>query len=66
MSNTHNFTILAQTEPLIQPIGEYVPANDKSRLRAFFKQYHLNLRDIYNGLVCKRNYLLLFVAKYKN
>ena len=44
-------------------ICEYVQANDKSRLRSFLKQNKLKMRNIYDGLECNSDNLLIFAAK---
>ncbi len=44
-------------------ICEYVQANDKSRLRSFLKQNKLKLRNIYDGVKCNGDNLLIFAAK---
>lgn len=53
----------AQADNLTLRICEYVQANDKSRLRSFLKQNKLKIRNIYDGLECNGNNLLIFAAK---
>ena len=44
-------------------ICEYVQANDKNRLRSYLKQNKLKIRNIYSGLECNGNNILIFAAK---
>jgi len=53
----------AQADSMTLRICEYVQANDKSRLRSFLKQNKLKIRNIYDGLQCNGNNLLIFAAK---
>jgi len=53
----------AQADNLTLRICEYVQANDKSRLRSFLKQNKLKVRNIYDGLECNGDNLLIFAAK---
>tara|TARA_B110000116_G_scaffold215413_1_gene192046 strand:- start:461 stop:802 length:342 start_codon:yes stop_codon:yes gene_type:complete len=53
----------AQADNLSLRICEYVQANDKSRLRSFLKQNKLKIRNIYDGLECNGDNLLVFSAK---
>ncbi len=55
----------AQADNLSLRICEYVQANDKNRLRSFLKQNKLKLRNIYSGLECNGDNLLIFAAKSK-
>lgn len=55
----------AQADNLNLRICEYVQANDKKRLRAFLKQNKLKLRNIYDGLECNGDNLLVFSARSK-
>ena len=52
-----------QADNLTLRICEYVQANDKSRLRSFLKQNKLKIRNIYDGLQCNGDNLLIFSAK---
>ena len=52
-----------QADNLSLRICEYVQANDKSRLRAFLKQNKLKIRNVYDGLACNKDNLLIFAAK---
>ncbi len=56
----------AQADNLSLRICEYVQANDKNRLRSFLKQNKLKIRNIYDGLACNGNNLLIFAAKSKS
>lgn len=53
----------AQADDLSLRICEYVQANDKNRLRAFLKQNKLKIRNIYDGLACNSDNLLIFAAR---
>ncbi len=53
----------AQANNMTLRICEYVQANDKSRLRSFLKQNKLKIRNIYDGLECNGDNLLIFSAK---
>ena len=53
----------AQADDLSLRICEYVQANDKNRLRAFLKQNKLKIRNVYDGLACNKDNLLIFAAK---
>lgn len=53
----------AQADNMSLRICEYVQANDKSRLRSFLKQKKLKVRNIYDGLECNGDNLLIFAAK---
>ena len=53
----------AQADNLSLRICEYVQANDKNRLRAFLKQNKLKIRNVYDGLACNKDNLLIFAAK---
>lgn len=53
----------AQADNMTLRICEYVQANDKSRLRSFLKQNKLKIRNIYDGLECNGDNLLIFSAK---
>jgi hypothetical protein len=53
----------AQADNMTLRICEYVQANDKSRLRSFLKQNKLKIRNIYDGLECNGDNLLMFAAK---
>ena len=55
----------AQADNLSLRICEYVQANDKNRLRSYLKQNKLKMRNIYNGLTCNGDNLLIFSAKSK-
>ena len=57
------FTPTTQAEELSLRICEYVQANDKNRLRGFLKQNKLKIRNIYDGLLCNGDNLLIFAAK---
>lgn len=60
------FTALpAKADNMTLRICEYVQANDKSRLRSFLKQNKLKIRNIYDGLECNGDNLLIFAAKSK-
>ncbi|GAA6173227.1 hypothetical protein NBRC116592_28970 [Colwellia sp. KU-HH00111] len=52
-----------QADNLSLRICEYVQANDKNRLRAFLKQNKLKIRNVYDGLACNKDNLLIFAAK---
>ncbi|WP_019025918.1 DUF3718 domain-containing protein [Colwellia piezophila] len=52
-----------QADNLSLRICEYVQANDKNRLRSFLKQNKLKIRNIYDGLECNGDNLLIFAAK---
>jgi hypothetical protein len=52
-----------QADSMTLRICEYVQANDKSRLRSFLKQNKLKIRNIYDGLACNGDSLLVFAAK---
>jgi len=54
---------IAQADNLSLRICEYVQANDKNRLRSFLKQNKLKIRNIYDGLTCNSDNLLIFAAK---
>jgi len=56
----------ATADNLSLRICEYVQANDKNRLRSFLKQNKLKIRNIYDGLECNGNNLLIFAAKSKS
>jgi len=56
----------AQADILSLRICEYVQANDKNRLRSFLKQNKLKIRNIYDGLCCNGDNLLIFAAKSKS
>lgn len=53
----------AQADDLSLRICEYVQANDKNRLRSFLKQKKLKIRNIYDGLACNSDNLLIFAAR---
>ncbi|GAA0816469.1 DUF3718 domain-containing protein [Colwellia sp. D2M02] len=53
----------AQATSMSLRICEYVQANDKSRLRSFLKENKLKIRNIYDGLECNGDNLLIFAAK---
>ena len=53
----------AQADNLSLRICEYVQANDKNRLRSFLKQNKLKIRNIYDGLTCNGDNLMIFAAK---
>jgi hypothetical protein len=53
----------AQADNMSLRVCEYVQANDKSRLRSFLKQNKLKVRNIYDGLKCNGDNLLIFSAK---
>ncbi|TPH12526.1 DUF3718 domain-containing protein [Litorilituus lipolyticus] len=55
----------AKADNISLRICEYVQANDKSRLRSFLKQNKLKIRNIYDGLECNGDNLLIFSAKSK-
>jgi len=55
----------AQADNLSLRICEYVQANDKNRLRSFLKQNKIKIRNIYDGLECNGDNLLIFSAKSK-
>ena len=57
-------TTSALAEDLSLRICEYVQANDKNRLRSFLKQNKLKIRNIYDGLKCNGDNLLIFSAKH--
>jgi len=46
-------------------ICEYISVDDKTRLRSFLKQNKLKIRNIYKGLTCNGDNLLIFAAKSK-
>ena len=50
----------AQADNLSLRICEYVQANDKNRLRSFLKQNKIKIRNIYDGLECNGDNLLIF------
>jgi len=52
-----------QADNMTLRICEYVQANDKSRLRSFLKQNKLKIRNIYDGIGCNGDTLLIFAAK---
>ena len=54
---------VAQADNLSLRICEYVQANDKNRLRSFLKQNKLKIRNIYDGLECNGDNLIVFAAK---
>ena len=54
---------IAQADNLSLRICEYVQANDKNRLRSFLKQNKLKIRNIYDGLACNGDNLMIFAAK---
>ena len=54
---------ITKADDLSLRICEYVQANDKNRLRAFLKQNKLKIRNIYDGLACNGDNLLIFAAK---
>mgnify|MGYP003625264330 FL=1 len=54
---------IAQADNLSLRICEYVQANDKNRLRSFLKQNKLKIRNLYDGLTCNADNLLIFAAK---
>ena len=56
-------TTSANANNMTLRICEYVQANDKSRLRSFLKQNKLKIRNIYDGLECNGDNLLIFAAK---
>lgn len=56
-------TTSAYADNMSLRICEYVQANDKSRLRSFLKQNKLKMRNIYDGLECNNDNLLIFAAK---
>ena len=56
-------TTSANANNMTLRICEYVQANDKSRLRSFLKQNKLKIRNIYDGLECNGDNLLIFSAK---
>ncbi len=56
----------AKADNLSLRICEYVQANDKSRLRSFLKQNKMKIRNIYDGVLCNGNNLLVFAAKSKS
>jgi len=56
-------TAPVQADNMTLRICEYVQANDKSRLRSFLKQNKLKIRNIYDGLGCNGDSLLIFAAK---
>ncbi len=58
-------TTSANANNMTLRICEYVQANDKSRLRSFLKQNKLKIRNIYDGLECNGDNLLIFAAKSK-
>lgn len=53
----------AKADNISLRICEYVQANDKNRLRSYLKQNKLKIRNIYSGLECNGNTLLIFAAK---
>ncbi|MDP7593040.1 MAG: DUF3718 domain-containing protein [Litorilituus sp.] len=59
------FATSAQADNLSLRICEYVQANDKNRLRSFLKQNKIKIRNIYDGLQCNGDNLLIFSAKSK-
>ncbi len=56
----------AKADNLSLRICEYVQANDKGRLRSFLKQNKMKIRNIYDGVLCNGNNLLVFAAKSKS
>ena len=46
-------------------ICEYISVDDKTRLRSFLKQNKLKVRNIYKGLTCNGDNLLVFSARSK-
>lgn len=46
-------------------ICEYISVDDKTRLRSFLKQNKLKIRNIYKGLTCNGDNLLVFAARSK-
>jgi len=53
----------AKADNISLRICEYVQANDKNRLRSYLKQNKLKIRNIYTGLLCNGDTLLIFAAK---
>ncbi|QYJ74592.1 DUF3718 domain-containing protein [Shewanella sp. FJAT-52076] len=43
---------MANTDPLVASICDYVKANDKNRLRKKLKESRVKLRNIYSGVNC--------------
>lgn len=46
-------------------ICEYISVDDKTRLRSFLKQNKLKIRNIFKGMTCNGDNLLIFAARSK-
>ena len=63
LTSTAVIAPIAQADNLSLRICECVQANDKNRLRSFLKQNKLKIRNIYDGITCNADNLLIFAAK---
>lgn len=65
VAGTYMTAAPVQADNISLRICEYVQANDKNRLRSFLKQNKLKIRNIYSGMECNGDNLLIFAAKAK-